>query len=88
MELSVPDLSESVNGPVVITIPTFMATEAVVTDLRDELRTHRGNSEVRLKLMGDTKVEVMGLPVHLRVNPSPSLFGDLKVLLGPACLDN
>lgn len=88
MELSVPDLSESVNGPVVITIPTFKATEAVVTDLRDVLRTHRGNSEVRLKLMGDTKVEVMGLPVHMRVNPSPSLFGDLKVLLGPACLDN
>jgi DNA polymerase-3 subunit alpha len=29
----------------------------------------------------------MALPVHLRVNPSPSLFGDLKVLLGPTCLD-
>jgi DNA polymerase III subunit alpha len=25
--------------------------------------------------------------VDLRVNPTPSLFGDLKVLLGPACLD-
>jgi DNA polymerase-3 subunit alpha len=23
----------------------------------------------------------------LRVNPNPALFGDLKVLLGPACLD-
>ena len=88
MELSVPDVSEGVNGPVVITLPTHKATESVVTELRDVLRTHRGNSEVRLNLTGDTKVEVMGLPLHLRVNPNPALFGDLKVLLGPACLDN
>ncbi|MEC5181783.1 DNA polymerase III subunit alpha [Arthrobacter sp. CG_A4] len=88
MELSVPDLSESMNGPVVITMQTHKATEAVVTELGDVLRTHRGSSEVRVHLQGDTRVEVMGLPVHLRVNPSPSLFGDLKVLLGPTCLDN
>ncbi|MFC9773146.1 MULTISPECIES: DNA polymerase III subunit alpha [unclassified Pseudarthrobacter] len=87
MELSVPDLSEGLNGPLVITMQTHKATEAVVTELGDVLRTHRGNSEVRLHLQGDTRTEVMGLPVHLRVNPSPSLFGDLKVLLGPACLD-
>ncbi|WP_142035582.1 DNA polymerase III subunit alpha [Arthrobacter sp. SLBN-100] len=87
MELSVPDLSEGLGGPLVITMPTHKATEAVVTELGDVLRTHRGNSEVRLHLQGDTRTEVMGLPVHLRVNPSPSLFGDLKVLLGPACLD-
>ncbi|WP_104140664.1 DNA polymerase III subunit alpha [Arthrobacter sp. ZGTC131] len=87
MELSVPDLSEGTNGPIVITMPTHKATEAVVTELGDVLRNHRGNSEVRVHLQGDTRVEVMGLPVHLRVNPNPSLFGDLKVLLGPACLD-
>ncbi|MEK0153735.1 DNA polymerase III subunit alpha [Arthrobacter oryzae] len=88
MELSVPDLSEGLNGPLVITMQTHKATEAVVTELGDVLRTHRGNSEVRLHLQGDTRVEVMALPVHLRVNPSPSLFGDLKVLLGPTCLDS
>ncbi len=55
-------------------------------ELGDVLRTHRGNSEVRLHLQGDTRTEVMGLPVHLRVNPGPSVFGDLKGLLGPACL--
>lgn len=88
MELSVPDLSEGTNGPVLISMPTHKATETVVTELGDVLRNHRGNSEVRLHLQGDTRTEVMGLPVHLRVNPSPSLFGDLKVLLGPTCLDN
>jgi DNA polymerase-3 subunit alpha len=88
MELSVPDLSDNMNGPVVITMQTHKATEAVVGELGDVLRTHRGTSEVRLQLQGDTRMEVMGLPVHLRVNPSPSLFGDLKVLLGPTCLDS
>ena len=88
MELSVPDLSEGTNGPLLISMPTHKATEAVVTELGDVLRNHRGNSEVRLHLQGDTRTEVMALPVHLRVNPSPSLFGDLKVLLGPTCLDN
>ncbi len=88
MELSVPDLSEGTNGPVLISMATHKATEAVVTELGDVLRNHRGNSEVRLHLQGDTRTEVMGLPVHLRVNPSLSLFGDLKVLLGPTCLDN
>src|SRR6476469_5784659 len=88
MELSVPDLSEGLDGPLVITMPTHKATEAVVNELGDVLRTHRGKSEVRLHLHGDSRVEVMGLPVHLRVNPSPSLFGDLKVLLGPTCLDS
>jgi DNA polymerase-3 subunit alpha len=88
MELSVPDLSEGTNGPLQISMPTHKATEAVVTELGDVLRNHRGNSEVRLHLQGDTRTEVMALPVHLRVNPSPSLFGDLKVLLGPTCLDN
>ena len=82
------DLSEGLNGPLVITVQTHKATEAVVTELGDVLRTHRGKSEVRLHLQGDSRVEIMGLPVHLRVNPSPSLFGDLKVLLGPTCLDN
>lgn len=87
MELSVPDLSEGTNGPLLISMPTHKATEAVVTELGDVLRNHRGNSEVRVRLHGDSRVEVMGLPVHMRVNPNPSLFGDLKVLLGPACLD-
>jgi DNA polymerase III subunit alpha len=87
MELSVPDLSQGTNGPLVITMQTHKATEAVVTELGDVLRNHRGNSEVRVNLQGDSRIEVMALPVHLRVNPNPSLFGDLKVLLGPACLD-
>ena len=86
-ELTVPDLSEGHNGPVVISLATYKATEPVVTQLGDVLRTHPGTSEVQIRLNGSRTVEVMKLGVDLRVNPTPSLFGDLKVLLGPACLD-
>jgi DNA polymerase-3 subunit alpha len=87
MELSVPDLSQAGTGPVVISMPTHKATERVVTRLGEVLRTHPGHSEVQLRLHGSRSIEVMKLGVHLRVNPNPALFGDLKVLLGPACLD-
>jgi DNA polymerase-3 subunit alpha len=87
MELSVPDLSQAGTGPVVISMPTHKATERIVTRLGDVLRTHPGQSEVQLRLHGTRSIEVMKLGVHLRVNPNPALFGDLKVLLGPACLD-
>ncbi|MGY3567625.1 DNA polymerase III subunit alpha [Sinomonas sp. RB5] len=87
MELTVPDLSDAAGGPVVISMPTHKATERVVTQLGDVLKTHPGHNEVQLRLQGTRSIEVMRLGVHLRVNPNPALFGDLKVLLGPACLD-
>ncbi|MBE0009855.1 MULTISPECIES: DNA polymerase III subunit alpha [unclassified Arthrobacter] len=86
-ELSVPDLSEGHSGPVVISMAHHKATETAVVALRDVLRTHPGTSEVQIRLNSNRKVEVMRLGVELRVNPTSSLFGDLKVLLGPACLD-
>ena len=86
-ELTVPDLSDGHSGPVVISMASFKATESVVTALGDVLRTHPGTTEVQVRLNSSRKVEVMKLGVDLRVNPNPSLFGDLKVLLGPACLD-
>jgi DNA polymerase III subunit alpha len=86
-ELTVPDLSDGHSGPVVISMASFKATETVVSSLGDVLRTHPGTTEVQVRLNSSRKVEVMKLGVDLRVNPTPSLFGDLKVLLGPACLD-
>lgn len=86
-ELTVPDLSEGHSGPVVISMANHKATEAVVTSLGEVLRTHPGTTEVHVRLNSARKIELMKLGVDLRVNPTPSLFGDLKVLLGPACLD-
>ncbi len=86
-ELTVPDLSEGHTGPVVISVLNHKATEPVVSALGEVLRTHPGTSEVQIRLNSSSRVEVMKLGVDLRVTPSSALFGDLKVLLGPACLD-
>ncbi|WRH24740.1 DNA polymerase III subunit alpha [Arthrobacter sp. JZ12] len=86
-ELSVPDLTEGHSGPVVISLLHHRATEPVIHELGSVLRQHRGNSEVRLHVRKERQLSVLSLPVDLRVNPTPALFGDLKVLLGPTCLD-
>ncbi|NKX54931.1 DNA polymerase III subunit alpha [Arthrobacter mobilis] len=86
-ELTVPDLSDGHSGPVVISLANHKATEDVVTALGDVLRTHPGNTDVQVRLNHARKIEVMRLGLNFRVNPTPSLFGDLKVLLGPTCLD-
>jgi DNA polymerase-3 subunit alpha len=86
MELSVPDLSEaSANAPVVISIPTVRVTPPLVARLGEVLTHHRGGTEVRVRLEGARRTTVLRLDRH-RVNPDPALFGDLKELLGPACL--
>ncbi|MCY1157174.1 MAG: dnaE [Citricoccus sp.] len=86
-ELTIPDLSGGHSGPVSITMPAFKANETVVSALGDVLKTHPGTTEVRLKLAGNRTMEIMQLGPDFRVSPNPALFGDLKVLLGPACLE-
>ncbi|BFO20703.1 hypothetical protein SHKM778_70910 [Streptomyces sp. KM77-8] len=86
MELMVPDLSNAgTNAPVVLTIPATRVTPPMVSRLGEILTHHKGDSEVRIRLQGPTKTTVLRLDRH-RVKPDPALFGDLKVLLGPACL--
>ncbi len=72
-----PDLSEGHSGPVMISMINHKATETVVTELGDVLRSHPGTTEVQLKLTSPRKVELLKLGVHLRVSPTPALFGDL-----------
>lgn len=87
LELTVPDIAGGSEGPVNLFIPHHRLPEQRVAELGEVLRNHRGNSEVRLHIREERRTVVWGLPLHLRVNPNPALFGDLKVLLGPACLD-
>ena len=70
-----------------LTLPSFKATEAMVTELGTVLKVHPGTTEVRMKLTKNRSVEILQLSPEFRVNPNPALFGDLKVLLGPSCLD-
>ncbi|GAA4369855.1 DNA polymerase III subunit alpha [Paeniglutamicibacter cryotolerans] len=87
-ELTVPEINEDGDGgPVVISLPAHKATEEVVASLGDVLKTHPGTNEVRVKLTGSRSIQLMRLGIEYRVNPNSALFGDLKVLLGPTCLD-
>jgi len=83
-EVSVPDISDGPSGPVVISLPQTRCTPPVVAQLKDVLGTHRGVTEVRLRLLNRDKTLVMAL--ENRVTPSSALFADLKQLLGPGCL--
>jgi len=86
MEVSLPDVSASSDGPVTVSLPSARCTQPVVERLREILRTHPGASEVHLKLTEPGRATVMRLEDTLRVERTPALFGDLKALLGPSCL--
>ena len=88
MDVTVPEINEDgAAGPVVLSMPTQRASEKVVTELGRTLRAHRGSSAVHIRLVSGDRVELMRLGDQFQVTPSPALYGDLKVLLGPHCLD-
>lgn len=88
MELTVPEINPDGHaGPVKIALAEHKATEQTVSALAEVLRNHRGDSEVRLHVETQRSTQIWSLPPQYRVSASPALFGDLKVLLGPTCLE-
>ncbi|WP_449385345.1 DNA polymerase III subunit alpha [Cellulomonas soli] len=86
MEVSLPDVSQAADAPVVVSLAVGRCTPPVVERLREVLSTHPGVTEVHLRLTQPGRATVMRLEDGLRVERSPSLYGDLKALLGPSCL--
>jgi DNA polymerase-3 subunit alpha len=86
MEVSVPDLAASGEGPFVMSMPVQRCVGPVVDRLHEVLRSHPGLSEVHLRLCNGKRTTVVKLDDKLRVKPSPALLADLKQLLGPACV--
>ncbi|MEV0192128.1 DNA polymerase III subunit alpha [Kitasatospora purpeofusca] len=86
MELSAPDLSNAhAEPPIVIIIPDGKVTPPLVARLGEVLSSHRGTTEVRVRLEEEHRTTLLRLDRH-RVKSDPALFGDLKQLLGPSCL--
>ncbi|WP_076258828.1 DNA polymerase III subunit alpha [Intrasporangium flavum] len=85
-ELTIPDIKEGPRGPVVVTLPLGRATPAVAESLKRVLGEHPGATEVQVKLTQPGRSVLMSLDDSLRVTATSALFGDLKALLGPACL--
>jgi DNA polymerase III subunit alpha len=86
MDVTVPDMSVSEDGPFVVSMPVTRCVPPVVEQLKEVLLTHPGNTEVHLRLKGAQRTTVVRLDEKLRVSASPALLGDLKQLLGPACI--
>jgi DNA polymerase-3 subunit alpha len=86
IDVSVPDLASGAGGPVVISLPTRRCTAPVVERLKEVLRTHPGRTEVHLRLDSGERSTLLRLDGSLRVTASAALMGDLKALLGAACL--
>jgi DNA polymerase III subunit alpha len=86
MDVTVPDMSVSDGGPFVVSMPVTRCVPPVVEQLKEVLLTHPGNTEVHLRLKGAQRTTVVRLDEKLRVSASPALLGDLKQLLGPACV--
>ncbi|CAB5053877.1 unannotated protein [freshwater metagenome] len=87
LEISVPDISAAYSGPVNIYIPETRVNAAVMDSLRQILSAHPGTTEVHLTVVQAEKFVSVKTDDKLRVAPSPSLFADLKALLGAACLE-
>ena len=86
-ELATLDINEVRDDtPIVIGMSTERVTPELVAQLRDVLNTHPGPSEVHLRLQGAGRTTIVRLDGNLRVASSPALLGDLKALLGPACV--
>jgi DNA polymerase III subunit alpha len=86
MDLIIPDLSAGDSGPFVVSMPVTRCVPPVVERLREVLCTHPGPTEVHLRLHGHERTTVVRLDDKLRVAASSALIGDLKELLGPACV--
>ncbi|HWH30113.1 MAG TPA: DNA polymerase III subunit alpha, partial [Mycobacteriales bacterium] len=85
-EVMIPDLSQGPRGPVVVQLPTPRVTPPVVERFKEVLSAHPGTTEVHLQLVNGPRKTVVRLDDRLRVTATPSLFADLKALLGPGCL--
>ncbi|MFI7613008.1 DNA polymerase III subunit alpha [Nonomuraea terrae] len=86
MEVTAPDLTQESGGPLLVSLPLNRCTPPVVGRLKEVLATHPGTSEVHLQVHNGPKTTVMRVGDRYRVTPSPALMGDLKELLGPACV--
>ncbi len=88
-DLLVPDLSVAVaehERAMRLRMVAGACTEPVVARLKDVLSSYPGTTEVQLSLDSGPRSVALRLDDKFRVNPSPSLMGDLKALLGPGCL--
>jgi DNA polymerase-3 subunit alpha len=86
VEIAFPDLQTEATGPVRITLDVARCVPPVVESIKEILHNHPGTVDVHLHLRKDQHTTVLRLEDRFRVRPGPSLYADLKALLGAGCL--
>jgi DNA polymerase-3 subunit alpha len=81
-DLTLPDLTDRAQGPVVVNIAPTLCTPPMVERLREVLAAHPGITEVHLHLVTGERQQKLRLGDGCRVTPSAALKADLKALLG------
>jgi DNA polymerase-3 subunit alpha len=86
MEVTRLDVRDAESGPVRVSIAGSRCVPPLMARFRDVLQAHPGVTEVHLHVLGGGSTSVLRLGDRFRVTPSPSLYADLKAILGPSCL--
>ena len=86
MDMSLPDVSHNPDSkPVTLTMPITRCTPPLVSELKEILTSHPGDSEVHVHLQNGSRTTVLRLGA-VRVAPTPALRADLKTILGPSAV--
>src|SRR5699024_5398051 len=81
MSMTIPDVTDPNDRPLNLLMPMEKATK-----LKQILESNKGQTDVHVILSQPGRQTVMRLDRSIRVEPNPSLYGDLKALLGSRCL--
>lgn len=86
-ELQILEISDDGRAaPITIVVPEYLVTEANLKDLKETLRDHKGTADVRMLIRTRDKEQLVLLDASVRVEPNPSLFGEIKTIFGPSCI--
>ncbi|MEV0247766.1 DNA polymerase III subunit alpha [Nocardia sp. NPDC050712] len=88
IDIAMPDLGNggAPSAPITLTLPVQACTPPNVEALRDVLRRHPGDIDVRIDFRGKQTTTLLAIDPRFRVHKSPALFGELKALFGADCL--
>ncbi|AGL15545.1 DNA polymerase III subunit alpha [Actinoplanes sp. N902-109] len=86
MDMSMPDVTHNPDTkPITLTMPITRCTPPLVSELKEILVSHPGDSEVHVHLLNGSRKTVMRLG-GFKVAPTPALRADLKMILGPSAV--
>lgn len=86
-ELQILEISDDGRAaPITIVVPEYLVTEANLKELKETLHDHKGTADVRMLVRTRDKEQLVLLDPSVRVEPNPSLFGEIKTIFGPSCI--